>query len=249
MTGFKTLLPLIAFLPLFLAAETNFIAVSACRQYEKITQFSAETRRTTAVNGGKSFKTLSTVYLERQDKFHSETVKPYHRRVICDGKVLKYVIDNDSSKGVFCPVEKLPPQWLANIRTIPGTPEHEVMAIPTNAVETILPPLPEYPLRASYTTDASVITVDIDSKDRICKLKVHDLADQNKELISVEYSNWTEAIPGIWIPKLVTTVSNSGSQSLTDTLRLDNISVNTPIPQGLFKPDAFFKGVDFEALQ
>lgn len=242
----KTLLPLILFmfLPLFAVAETNFIATAACRQYGKISQFSAETRRTTSVSGGETVKTLSTVYLERPDKFHSESVRPIHRRVVCDGKVLRNAIDD---RGVVCPVEKLPPEWLANIRTIPGSPEYEVMAIPTNAVEKILPALPEYPKRASYTSDASVVVVEIDSLGRICRLKVSDSANPEKEIISVDYSDWIEALPGVWLPKLVKTISSKGPLVVTDILRLDNISVNTPIAQGLFNPDGFFEGVKFEA--
>lgn len=244
----KTLSVILLSLPLAAMAEQEFAAVAACRQYRKIESFSAETRRVVTDGAGKSVKTLSTVYMERPGKFHSETVRPLRRRVVCDGKVLKYAIDDGSDKGVFCPVEKLPPQWLANISTVPGSPEYEVSAIPSNAVEKILAPLPGYAMRASYSTDASVITVDIDSEGRLCRLEVADSSNPGKAVVSVAYSEWKEVAQGVWLPMNVKTVSGGGPRPVTDVLRLDNVSVNETISQGLFKTDAFFEGVKFEAL-
>jgi hypothetical protein len=36
-----------------------------------------------------------------------------------------------------------------------------------------------------------------------------------------------------------------GGETVTETRRVDDLAVNKPIPQGLFNPNAFFKGVEF----
>lgn len=245
----KTLiaLSLLIFLGLFsFGTETNGVLKSIHASYKGITSLMVEMRRTTELQNGKSLRTLSTVYFKRDDKFHSETVSPIHRRVIADGVNFRMYID-ESPYGVKSPVEKLPQEMLANMRAVPGSPESFLMAF-SDAEEEVLPLDDSSKTLVGLLSKDGYGCVEISEKGCVLKFSVYATKDMNEKRMEVEFSDYIEPVSGVWLPKKHVSTFFINGKGYKDVLKLVNLSVNEEIADSIFNHDAYFSGVSFENL-
>ena len=232
----------IALLPPLVQAVTNDVIARLREPLQRIETLSATMIRTSKPTGGKSIKTLSTVYFARSDKFHSETISPFHRVIIADGKDLRIYVDG-TPKGLLQPISKLSPEMLASVRAVPGSPESELMPLVESKAERL-------PAKAPFTESYSVsnkevhVVLDLDSKGRLGRMSVTPASGQAK--IVSEYSDYREVLPGTWLPcSHQSTMFVDGHETGTDHLRVEDLEINKKIPASFFNPSAFFPGVTF----
>ena len=85
----------------------------------------------------------------------------------------------------------------------------------------------------------------MDSSNRIARLEFFADPGMKQKTAQTDYSNFTEALPGVWLAALHKTVVWMGGMESRETSRFDRITVNQPIAPNLFNASLFFKKVDF----
>ena len=231
-----------AFFSLNAHAATNDVIARLRAPWQRVQTLSATMTRTTKPARGKSVKTLSTVYFSRPDRFHSETIKPFHRVTLADGKDLRVYIDG-TPKGMLQPITNLPPAMLANVRSVPGTPESELVAL-EGCPAASLPKNDRYAEAYSLRNEGAEIVLELDDKERLTRMTVTSGMENRKAVF--EYEDYKEVLDGVWIPRRHrSTMIVNGKETAVDILRIEDLVVNGKIPASFFNPDAFFKGVTF----
>ena len=223
-------------------AATNDVIARLRAPWQQVKTLSATTTRTTTPTGGKSVKTLSTIYFSRPDKFHAETIAPFHRVTIADGKDLRVYIDG-TPKGLLQPIARLSPEMLSSIRAVPGTPENELIPLVGGAITTLAAQAP-YAASYSVSNGQATVVLDLDEKGRLARMTATTRANPSK--VVFEYSDYREVLPGVWFPlHHQSTAFLNGRKAGIDILRVEDLEVNRKIPASFFNPDAFFPGVTF----
>lgn len=215
---------------------------------KKIQSVQCEIRRETEV-GGTLVPTLSRVWFERSDRLHVETVTPSERRIVVDGKTIHKWIAGQTN-GVLIPLADAPARELLQVRRVPATAEEYLLQI-RGSPETTLPPEGGFPIRRAYTPSAPhpYTVLALDETGRLARLEFFDPALRTHKLLQVNFSNWKEVKPGIWISCLQKTVGKTRTGTdMRETLRVSSLAVNEPINPEQFDRVRQAPGVQFLSL-
>ena len=222
------------------------VVKQVCRPYEAIQTMSCEVRRDKELPGGDVMRMMSRVHFKRPNLLNVETLSPFRRRIVADGAVYRSHVEGQS-KGLICPVEKLPEEKQAEIRMVPGTLGNALELI-AGKEERRLEPLAEFPVRAGYASDKSFTVLSLDSSNRLARLEVFSNADMGTLVGRTDFSAFQEVLPGVWIACLQRAIITVDDVTIAETTRVGNIVVNRDMPASLFDAPKFFKGVEFKAL-
>jgi len=186
---------------------------------------------------------MSRVHFKRPNLLNVETLSPFKRRIVADGTAYRSHAEG-KAKGLISPVEKLPPENQAELRTVPGTLGYALERF-ADKEERRLEPLAEFPVRAGYIGEKSFTVLSLDSSNRLARLEVFSDAGMDTPLSRMEFSAFQEVLPGVWIACLQRSVVTESGVTLTETTRIGNIAVNREMPASLFDAEKFFKDVKF----
>ncbi len=210
--------------------------------YESLQSVSCEVRRTTDSASTKVLA-LSRVFFQKPDKLHVDNVTPLPRRIVADGITFFSYIEGDE-KGFSRPVNKLDTDMLISLRKVPATAMDHLLRL-RGITETNLPGSLTYPVRKGYDTGKLFAVLSLDQSNRLARMEFFTASNQSQPISRVEYSNFVEATPGIWLPRLHHATHWLGGVETKETVRFDNLSINQPIPQNLFIAANYFKKINF----
>jgi hypothetical protein len=211
----------------------------------KIRTMRCEIRRETEAEGI-TVPTLSRVWFERSDRLHVETVTPDTRRIVVDGQTIYKWIDGQTN-GVQIPLSEAPAPELIQVRRVPATAEEYLLRL-RGIPESTLPPKDGFPVRRAYTPPAPhpYTVLALDETGRLARLEFFDPSTHTNQLLQVDFGNWREINPGIWVPCLQIAKANGVNQpKVRETLRVSNLSVNEPIDPDHFNVVRQATGVQF----
>jgi outer membrane lipoprotein-sorting protein len=213
------------------------------KQYAKIDSVSCIVSRAISFND-KDVRLLSRVYYERPNKLHVQQTAPLQRRIVCDGTNFFYYIKGDP-KGYSNPVDKLSHKQIIELEKIPGSSE-DILYRLLELTPKQLTGNEEFPTQLAYTTTNDInIVIYIDQKKLIQKIKFYESKELVKLTSTYEYSNFIEAIPGVFVPTTHKMTVNINDKTRTEIAKFSQYKANGPISQSLFNAKPFFKGVEF----
>ena len=210
--------------------------------YAKIETVTCQVRRTKEGGIGK-MKFLSRVYWTHENRIHSEGITPLKRRTIADGKRLWQYAEGDP-KGFSRPVEDLSEQMKISLRMVPGTAMDHLLQ---------LKEMEEIPLTAEWgvkqvgiQAEKQYVVLRIDQSGRLIGIRFYDNPEKEHLLSEYAYSDFIEAVPGVWIPLTHEVSVNSETSPFKETVKVDSFTANKPVAESLFIASSFFdKGIDF----
>lgn len=212
------------------------------KEYEAVQTLTCDLRRDNEA-GADKMRFLSRIYYARPDRLHVENTAPIERTIVSDGTNFFSYIDGDP-KGFSRPVDKLDVEMLRSLRKVPGTAMDHLLRL-KDVPETELPATAEFPVRRGYDAGKVFAVLSMDASNRLARIEFYTAADQKNLTGQYDYSAFQEVVPGVWIPCLHQGVMRVAGQETRETTRVSNLSVNTPIAEGLFVPAPYFKGVEF----
>lgn len=210
--------------------------------YDTIQSVTCEVRRD-AESGKNKVKALSRVYFQHPDKLHVDNVTPLPRRIVSDGTTFFSYVEGDA-KGYSRPVDKLEADMLISLRKVPASAMDHLLRLKGMA-ETNLPGAAGYPVRKGYDAGKLFAVLSLDTSNRLARIEFFTSATLEKKTAQIDYSNFVEAMPGIWLATLHQSVFWMGGTESRETSRFDHVTINQPIAQDMFKASLFFKNVDF----
>ena len=235
---------LLAFIVCFASAgaRAETLVARLLKDYEAVQTLTCDLRRDNE-SGPDKMRFLSRIYYARPDRLHVENSAPIERTIVSDGATFYSYIQGDP-KGFSRPVDKLDAEMLRSLRKVPGTAMDHLLRL-ENTPETELPGTAEFPVRRGYDTGKLFAVLSVDASNRLARIEFFTSADQATLTGQYDYSAFQEVAPGVWIPCLHQGLMRATGQETRETTRVSNLSVNTPIAEGLFVPAPYFKGVEF----
>ena len=223
-------------------ASAQTLAERILASYDSVRSVSCEIRKDSEA-GGKTMRMLSRVYYEKPDRLHVDQPAPIPRRIVADGKTFYSYIEGDP-KGFSRPIEKLDEEMLTNLRKVPGTAMDHLLKL-KGIAETNLEPTAEFTERKGYDTGRLFVVLSLDATGRLARIEYFSSPAMKETTLRCDYSDFQQVAGGLWMPCLHRSVLNLGGVETKETSRIDNLSVNQPIPPNLFVAGPFFKGVEF----
>ena len=224
-------------------APGQTLAERILASYDPIQSVSCEIRKDSEAGGGK-MRMLSRVYFEKPDRLHVDQPTPIPRRIVADGKTFYSYIDGDP-KGFSRPIEKLNEEMLINLRKVPGTAMDHLMKL-KGIAETNIEATAEFPERKGYDAGKLFVVLSMDTTGRLARIEYFLSSAMRETTLQCDYSDFQQVAGGAWIPCLHRAVLKVAGVESKETSRIDNLSVNHPIPKNLFIAEPFFKKVCFE---
>lgn len=217
--------------------------------YAAIRTVRCDIRRETDMDG-KRINTLSRVWFQRPDRLRVETVTPAARRILVDGTAIYKWVDGDA-EGVRIPLAEAAGNELLQVRKTPGTADEYLQPL-RGLAEIELPGSGTFSIRRAYVPPEPhpYTEVSFDDLGRMAKIEFFDSGNRSLRLVSVDFSSWKEAAPGIWFPCLQKTIAKSrDGTEVMETLRVSALVVNEFIEPERFNlknhaPDVFFVSVE-----
>ncbi len=211
--------------------------------YAQIESVSCEIAKTTRADG-RTVRMLSRVHFKAPASVHIENVSPTRRTIISNGTLFHYYEDR-LPRGFARPVTELPETWRQPLQNIPGTAVEHILRLEAEH-ETELPPDETYPVVRAYETETRYVILFADGQDRLHKIIVYDRADLETPLGEHRFSHFEESIPGCWIPlRHAATLFGPDGDSVVETRRISRMTVNAPMPEGLFDYRIYLPHVRF----
>lgn len=214
------------------------------RLYAPVSNLTCSVRRTTSGSIRRNATLISHVAFARGDRLNVETVSPVARRFVIDGTHLHARSPGSDSIEVT-PVADLAPSLLANLRSVPASPEELLAAVdPASAAD--LPPQPPAARRIAYAplvpdAPARLTVLSLDAAGLVLSIASYASPDSSSPLSSTTFSDPFYPIPGIPLyPRQETQISDDAGVSLRTVSHFDSIRVNIPLPGAMFDPAAFF---------
>lgn len=212
-------------------------------EYAKIKTVTCQIRRTKEGDLGK-MRFLSRVYWTNQDKLHSEGITPVKRRTIADGKRLWQYAEGDP-KGFSRPIGDLSEQMTISLKMIPGTAMDQLLRL-KDLDETSLAADETATKRVGIQTPQQYVVLRFDALDRLTGLRFFKTADMKDLTARYDYSDFNEAVPGVWMPMTHTIVVYGNKSNFSETVKVDRFIANQPVAESLFIAPSFFdKEIDF----
>ena len=222
------------------AAET--LADRLLAGYAGIQTVSCNVRRESESSAAKGL-TLSRVYFQKPDCIHVENIQPLPRTILADGTNFFSYIPGDP-KGFSRPVSRLDADMLISLRKVPASAMDHLLRL-KDLPEADLPAAPGFPIRKGYDTGKMYAVLSMDSSNRLAQIEFFTGADMKQKNAHAVYSQFIEAMPGVWLSRLHQTTMQLGSMEQKETSRFDNLLINQPIAPSLFNASLFFKDVTF----
>jgi outer membrane lipoprotein-sorting protein len=223
------------------AEDSHFVRAQLDR-YKKIRTVSCRVRRTVE-SERRRVSFLSKVYYRTNDYLHAQTVSPYKRTVIADGRKFYSYVSGDS-KCFARRVENLDKPYLISLRKIPATPMDHLLRL-KEAKQTGLGPGGDYPERYGYSVTNAFVLVSVDKESRIRNITFFETRDMKNKTAETVYSQHKKAGEGLWIPTLHESKAYFNSRETTETVKYHNLEINKPIADSLFVPENFIPDVEF----
>lgn len=214
------------------------------RLYAPVSNLTCSVRRTTSGSIRHNATIISQVAFARGDRLNVETVSPVARRFVIDGANL-HARRPDSTSVEVTPVADLAPSLLANLRSVPASPE-ELLAAVDGASAADLPPQPPAARRIAYSplvpdAPARLTVLSLDGSGLVLSIASYASPDPSSPLAVTTFSAPIYPIPGIPLyPRQETQVSDPAGISLRTVSHFDSIRVNIPLPDATFDPAAYF---------
>lgn len=223
-------------------ASARTLAERILAGYDPVQSVSCEIRKDSEA-GGKTMRMLSRVYYEKPDRLHVDQPAPIPRRIVADGKTFYSYIEGDP-KGFSRPIEKLNEEMLINLRKVPGTAMDHLMKL-KGIAETNLEPTAEFAERKGYDTGKLFVVLSTDMTGRLARIEYFSSPAMKETTLQCDYSEFQPVAGGAWMPCLHRAILKMAGVESKETSRIDNLSVNQPIPPNLFVAEPFFKDVEF----
>ena len=225
------------------SAPAGTLAERILASYEPVRSVTCEIRKDTETSANK-IRTLSRVYYQKPDRLHVENVSPLKRRIVADGTSFFSYIDGDP-QGFSRPIVKLNEEMLIQLHKVPGTVMDHLMKL-KGVTETSMEATPDFPERKGYDTGKLFVVLSMDKLGRLARIEFYATPEMKSKTAQYDYSDFQEVAGGAWIPCLHQAILNNAGVEARETVRVDNLSVNTPIPANLFVAGPFFQGVKFQ---
>jgi len=209
--------------------------------YRGIETYSAEVRKTTEV-GGRSARLLTRFFARRPDRVHVDNVSPIQRRIVADGTRL-YYFEKGAKRGFSRPIAELDTDWLVQLRSLPGTPIEHLIRL-QDLPEVVLPASAEHPVRRGYATPKVFVVLCANRDERIERIEFYRQADLKERTGQCEYRDFVQHA-GAWFARVEKTSLDRKGDPVSETRIVESITVNGPLADALFTPDAFFDNVEF----
>jgi len=212
------------------------------KEYGQIETVSCQVRRTKEGEIGK-MKFLSRVYWTHGNQIHSEGISPLKRRTIADGKRLWQYAEGDP-KGFSRPVEDLSEQMKISLEMVPGTAMDHLLQLKGLDEEPL--PAEDGVRQVGIRTEKQYVILRLDETGRLIGIRFYDNPEKEHLLSEYAYSDFIEAVPGVWIPLTHEVSVNSETSPFKETVKVDSFTANKPVAESLFIASSFFdKGIDF----
>jgi hypothetical protein len=187
------------------------------------------------------YETIASVSCDvRRD---ADNVTPLPRRIICDGVTFFSFVEGDP-KGYSRPVSKLEADMLISLRKVPATAMDHLLRL-RGMTETNLAATSTYPVRKGYDTGKMFAVLSLDNSNRLARIEMFTSADLKQVIARMDYENFIEAVPGVWLATLHQSSMWMGGKESKETSRFDHLTLNQPIAQDLFKAALYFKDIEF----
>ena len=223
-------------------ALAQTLAERILASYDPIQSVSCEIRKDSEAGAGK-MRMLSRVYYEKPDRLHVDQPAPIPRRIVADGKTFYSYIDGDP-KGFSRPIEKLNEEMLINLRKVPGTAMDHLMKL-KGIAETNIEATAEFPERKGYDAGKLFVLLSMDTTGRLVRIEYFTSPEMKERTLQFDFGEFKEVACGAWIPCLHKGILKVAGVESKETTRIDNLSVNQPLPTNIFVAEPFFKNVEF----
>ncbi len=243
MKATKLILPLLSLLIVAPLADAGKEVDRLLTEYSKIETVTCQIRRT-KIGGAGKMKFLSRVYYTNKNQLHAEGISPIKRRTIADGKRLYQYVKGDP-KGFSRPIEDLSEQMTISLQFVPGTAMDHLLWL-KGLEEADLPATKGSAKRIGIQAERKYVELRFDVQNRLIGIGFYKTPEMKELLASYAYSDFFEAVPGIWVPFTHEASVENEKISFKETVKVDRFIANKPIAQSLFIPSSFFdKDIDF----
>ena len=228
----------------FLALPPADVLPALHRLYAPVSNLTCSVRRTTSGSIRHNVTLISNVAYARGDRLNVETISPVSQRFVIDGTNLH--ARRPGSSGVeVTPVADLIPSLLANLRSVPASPEELLAAVdPATAAE--LPPEAPAAREIAYgplvsDAPARLTVLSLDESGLVLSIASYASSDRSSPLVSTTFSSPVYPLPGVPLyTHQETRTSDATGVSLRTVSRFESIRVNIALPHALFDPAAYF---------
>ena len=238
----KSVCAVVVMTGLTLSVSAQTLAERVLASYDPVQSVNCQIRKDSE-SGGKTMRMLSRVYYEKPDRLHVDQPAPIPRRIVADGKTFYSYIEGDP-KGFSRPIEKLNEEMLINLRKVPGTAMDHLMKL-KGVEETNLGATAEFPERKGYDTGKLFVVLSMDAAGRLVRIEFFSSPAMKEATLRCDYSDFQQVAGNAWIPCVHRSALNVGGVESKETTRVDNLSVNQPIPASFFVAGPFFQDVEF----
>lgn len=227
-----------------LAVPAGEVLPALHRLYAPVSNLTCSVRRTTSGAVRHNATLISNVAFARGDRLNVETVSPVARRFVIDGANL-HARRPESSAVEVTPVDKLTPSLLANLRSVPASPEELLAAVDPSTAADLAPEAPAA-RQIAYgplvpDAPARLTVLSLDESGLVLSIASYASADRSTLLATTTFSAPAYPLPGVPLyARQETQTSDATGVALRTVSRFDSIRVNIALPGALFDPAAYF---------
>lgn len=232
--------------PALLAVSASEFLPTLASSYAAVSNLSCSVRRVTSSGGLRGNATvISQVVFARGDRMNVETVAPLHRRVVIDGAKVHDQFE-DAAVPTVTPIATLSPAALANLRSVPGSPEEMLAALDSASGVDRLPPASPYARQVVFAplirdAPAQATVVSLDANGVVASIIFYADAELTRPLVTVTFSSPTEPLPGVVLFRRMETNANAADgHSVRTVSHFDGYRLNLELPLSQFDPAAYF---------
>lgn len=214
------------------------------RLYAPVSNLTCSVRRTTSGSIRHNVTLISNVAYARGDRLNVETISPVSQRFVIDGANLH--ARRPGSSGIeVTPVADLTPSLLANLRSVPASPE-ELLAAVDPAMAADFPPEAPAAREIAYgplvpDAPARLTVLSLDASGLVLSIASYASSDRSSPLVATTFSSPIYPLPGVPLyTHQETRTSDATGVSLRTVSRFESIRVNIALPHALFDPAAYF---------
>lgn len=228
--------------PQTLSAPASNVLSAVGAQYAAISNLSCTVRREASDGKGGTVEAMSRIAWARGDRLHVEGLKGGGRRVVIDGKSVYVKHPGEAAPAKYKVEDQLPTQ-LANLRSVPASPEEMLAPLASLAATESEPPAP-YARAVAFSEEAGKMsaTVLFDTLGRVARIDFLTATGEGKPpaASSATFKAPFEALPGVWLFRRVETEATVEGVAVSAVTRFDRIEVNGELPDAVFDPNNLF---------
>lgn len=213
------------------------------RLYAPVSNLTCSVRRTTSGSIRHNVTLISNVAYARGDRLNVETIAPISQRFVIDGTNLH--ARRPGASGIeVTPVADLTPSLLANLRSVPASPEELLAAVdPSTAAE--LSPEAGAAREIAYgplvpDAPARLTVLSLDGDGLVLSIASYASTDRSSPLAATTFSDPAYPLPGVPLYQRQETRTSAAGVSLRTVSRFESLRVNIALPNAIFDPAAYF---------